>query len=456
MDKNLELAELRVRMITAARDVLALIRSRLFVDFRFMDSAVARLDTENDDMIGTLSTRGNILYYNAKHVIETYKNEPQRMTREYMHSILHCVFRHQFVSPKIDRNKWNLACDVAVENILTEMASKDLSCRGEQFQEGFLSKLKSENSTITAERVYKYLNDKKISDEEIKKLAEIFERDNHVTWWPEDDKQSNDSANDNNGSSAEDKMKELRELQKEWEDISTRLDVDLETLSREKGGAKALIQNLKEVNRQRYDYSEFLRKFAIMGEDLMINDDEFDYIYYTYGLEHYKNMPLVEPLEYKETRKICDFVIAIDTSGSCQGEIVQKFLEKTYNIMMQQENFFKKINLRIMQCDDKIEDEIKIESKEDFDTYMKFMQIKGFGGTDFRPVFKLTDELVEKKEFKNLKGVIYFTDGYGQYPEKKPNYDAAFIFLGYDDQRPQPPAWAMRIVLDEEQITKEQ
>lgn len=454
MDKNIELAELRVRMITAARDILALIRSRLFIDFRFMDSAVARLDIENDDMIRTLSTRGNILYYNAKHVIETYKDEPQRMTREYLHSVMHCIFRHQFVSDKIDKAKWNLACDVAVENILTEMDSKDLDCKGEQYQEDFLNKLKKDNAPITAERVYKYLNDNKISDEEIKKISELFVRDNHVTWWPDDDKKDDD-VSDGSGKSAEDKMKELRDLQKEWEDISSMLDVDLETLSREKGGAKALIQNLKEVNRQRYDYSEFLKKFAVSGEDLMINNDEFDYIYYTYGLEHYGNMPLVEPLEYKETKKICDFVIAIDTSGSCQGEIVQKFLEKTYNIMMQQENFFKKINIRIIQCDDKIEDEIKIESKEDFDTYMKFMQIKGFGGTDFRPVFERVDELINKKEFKKLKGVIYFTDGYGQYPEKKPNYDAAFIFLGYDAERPQPPAWAMRIVLDEEQITKE-
>ncbi|MCI1931783.1 MAG: VWA-like domain-containing protein [Clostridia bacterium] len=453
MDKNIELAELRVRMITAARDILALIRSRLFIDFRFMDSAVARLDIENDDMVKTLSTRGNILYYNAKHVIETYKDEPTRMNREYLHSVMHCVFRHQFVSPKIDRAKWNLACDVAVENILTEMGSKDLNCKGEQYQEDFLNKLKKDNASITAERVYKYLNDNKYSDDEVKKISELFERDNHVTWWPDNDSKDEEST-DGNGKSAEDKMKELRELQKEWEDISSMLNVDLETLSREKGGIKALIQNLKEVNRQKYDYSEFLKKFAIMGEDLMINDDEFDYIYYTYGLERYGNMPLVEPLEYRETKKICDFVIAIDTSGSCQGEIVQKFLEKTYNIMMQQENFFKKINIRIIQCDDKIEDEIKIESKDDFDTYMKFMQIKGFGGTDFRPVFERVDELVEKKEFKKLKGVIYFTDGYGKYPEKKPNYDTAFIFLGYDAERPQPPSWAMRIVLDEEQITQ--
>ena len=33
-------------------------------------------------------------------------------------------------------------------------------------------------------------------------------------------------------------------------------------------------------------------------------DEEFDYILYTYGLQLYENMPLVEPLEYKDGRLI--------------------------------------------------------------------------------------------------------------------------------------------------------
>ena len=119
---------------------------------------------------------------------------------------------------------------------------------------------------------------------------------------------------------------------------------------------------------------------------------------------------------------------------------------------MQQESFFNKINVRIIQCDDKIEDEALIKSKDDFKTYIKFMNIKGFGGTDFRPVFERVNELVAKKEFKKLKGVIYFTDGYGHYPENMPNYKAAFIFLGYDAQRPTPPAWAIKLTLDETEI----
>ena len=85
-----------------------------------------------------------------------------------------------------------------------------------------------------------------------------------------------------------------------------------------------------------------------MREDIQINPEEFDYVYYTFGMERYGNIPLIEPLEYKEVRKVRDFVIAIDTSGSCAGEVVQKFLDKTYSLFTQQENFFKKINLHIL------------------------------------------------------------------------------------------------------------
>ena len=64
----------------------------------------------------------------------------------------------------------------------------------------------------------------------------------------------------------------------------------------------------------------------VMGESVQMNDDEFDYIYYTYGLERYGNMPLVEPLEYKDSKKVREFVIAIDTSASCRGALVKSFL----------------------------------------------------------------------------------------------------------------------------------
>ena len=66
------------------------------------------------------------------------------------------------------------------------------------------------------------------------------------------------------------------------------------------------------------------------------NPDEFDYIYYTYGLDRYGNMPLIEPLEYREARAVHDFAIAIDTSESVSGDLAAG-VRKTYNILKQAE-----------------------------------------------------------------------------------------------------------------------
>lgn len=115
------------------------------------------------------------------------------------------------------------------------------------------------------------------------------------------------------------------------------------------------------------DYTAFLKKFAALGEAMRINDDEFDYIFYTYGLRLLKNMPLIEPLEYKQIKAIREFVIAIDTSGSTSGELVQRFIQKTYNILQSTESFFTKINVHIIQCDADIQEDVKITSREGFD-----------------------------------------------------------------------------------------
>lgn len=92
--------------------------------------------------------------------------------------------------------------------------------------------------------------------------------------------------------------------------------------------APMLMEQLRAQNRKRYDYREFLRRFSVLKEEMQVDMDTFDYIYYHYGMEHYGNLPLIEPLETKETRKIEDFVIVVDTSMSCKGELIQKFLEE--------------------------------------------------------------------------------------------------------------------------------
>ena len=80
------------------------------------------------------------------------------------------------------------------------------------------------------------------------------------------------------------------------------------------------------------------------------------------------------------------------------------------------------------------------------------MKIHGLGGTDFRPVFEYVDKLIENREFTNLKGLIYFTDGFGTFPAKKPKYESAFVFLEQEDNNFNVPPWAIKLILKKDEI----
>ena len=212
---------------------------------------------------------------------------------------------------------------------------------------------------------------------------------------------------------------------------------------------------LEVENRERYDYRKFLRKFAVLKETVQVDPDSFDYVFYHYGMELYGNMPLIEPLETKELRRVEDFVIVIDTSMSCSGELVQQFLEETYSVLTQSETYFKKVNIHIIQCDDQVREDVTIASAEALKAYMERITLNGCGGTDFRPAFQYVDKLVRKQQFSRLKGLLYFTDGRGIYPVRRPVYDTAFVFMEQDFLDVDVPPWAIKIILSPEDLGRD-
>ena len=65
------------------------------------------------------------------------------------------------------------------------------------------------------------------------------------------------------------------------------------------------------------------------------------------------------------------------------------------------------------------------------------------------------DELVGKQRFSRLKGLLYFTDGRGIYPVKRPVYDTAFVFMEQDFLDVDVPSWAMKIILSPEDLDRD-
>lgn len=414
-----------------AEQVMEHARDHILINMRFLDVALSALVLVAMPGSGRIACDGKKLYYDPVLVLKEYKKSSSYAVRCYLHVLFHLIFYHSFRYDKVEREVWNVAADIAVENTILELGFSGSSMQEDDAMRRKLKVLSEDISALTAERIYRYLKNTQASKRELSELSALFYRDAHI-YWQENEK--------------------LEITMEQWKKLSERVQADLKSFSKGKNNSESFEKNLAEAVKDRYNYAELLKKFTVMNENIQVNDDEFDYIYYTYGLNHYGNMPLIEPLEYKDSKKIREFVIALDTSASCRGPIVQAFLRKTYSILKSEDTFFRKMNVHIIQCDSQVQKDSKITCQEDFDAFLKTEKLTGFGSTDFRPVFEHVEKLLQNGEFEDLKGLIYFTDGYGVYPQKMPSYDVMFAFINDNDTGPEVPSWAIKVVLEAEEF----
>ena len=437
--------------------ILDVIRSELYLNFRYMDMALSALTFSANEQIHTLATDGSFLFFSREQILRVYQKNPLFLNRAYLHSVLHCVFRHLWMRGSRKPVLWNLACDIAVEWIIDSFdktsTRRTLSLRRMKYYEH----LKNENIPVTAAAIYRDLLS--VTDHEEQAALQFeFYTDDH-RFWPKDPARSPSSAR----------------AGENWEKIGRRVTKEMERKGNEESDSFSSVQTQIQQGRSRRSYQEFLRKFTVLKEEMHCDYDAFDLNYYTYGLRLYKNMPLIEPLESREIMKIQEFVIVIDTSYSTNGPLVRRFLEETFQIIRQRDSFFRKSHIRIIQCDNQVHADTVIESEEDIARLLKDFSLIGGGGTDFRPAFAYVNRLLDEGVFHNLRGLLYFTDGKGIYPAKRPPYETAFIFIdepaarqdtagsvvssasgkqenaaGITGLMPEVPAWAMRIHLDED------
>jgi len=133
---------------------------------------------------------------------------------------------------------------------------------------------------------------------------------------------------------------------------------------------------------------------------------------------------------------------------------VRQFLACTYAILRSTETFTRKVNIYIIQCDNQVRKETVIEDLEGLRRYMENFELSGGSATDFRPVFERVRELQAEGAFTSLRGLIYFTDGMGIYPQKRPPYDVAFVLLEEPPLSVKMPPWAIRLVLDTPELER--
>lgn len=556
-------------------------RYELSLSMRHLARALDRLPYEMDFNTQRMGTEGERIHFHPEFIFQLFMESPQKLNRLYMHSLLHCLFRHMFKNEDKKEELWNMACDIHVEYVLDSLDVDLLKRPAGEYRENTFQKLEEKIKTLSAERIYQYLEEADLDYDAWERLEREFYKDDHVFWkvidrkdapgqegegdgdgaplpLPEDftpndnpsgeenEGEKKDSGDNTSAEKSEDKDKSPREgkssedaspqsgtpsngegkeeknqeagnqepenrgsegegntgegnsgedsqgeakqedsqsgnssgkkqeerkkaenrkptgqekreereakkkrddLSKEWEDISKRTEQEIEHSSKEKQEEQGSLAWFLRLEQKKYtDFRDFLRRLSVDREEMEVDLDSFDYGYYYYGLEQYGNMPLIEENEYREGRKLQELVIAIDTSHSTKGEMVKGFLEETAGILKQKDAFFQKVKVHILECDDELRKDICLENVEDLEQYSKNFTVKGGYGTDFRPVFRYVSDLQKRGELKNLKGLMYFTDGKGRYPKEAPPYVTAFVFpKGEDIDDDNVPFWAMKL-----------
>ena len=378
-------------------------------------------------------TDGETFFYEPKLFLNLYMEKgAQGINRFFLHTLFHLLYRQ--VRENTESSPfWHLACDMVTEYTIDALEQEELTGKMSKAAQEFCSQIWENGEGLSAEAVEERLERKKFSPSELEFWQKCFEQDNHTLW------------------------KEIKEEQTEkLLDWALSLKASGEDGSGngfgKRGTQRGYKQEWYELQEERKrNYNKFLRRFTVEREELQLDMEAFDYIPYLYGLSHYGNLPFLEPLEYTEAKKLEELVIAIDTSASCKRPTVQRFLQETYAVLGQQENFFKKLRVHIIQCDCYLQEDVKVTCEKEWKEYLRHIKIQGGGGTDFRPVFRYVNEMLADGRLKNLKALLYFTDGDGIYPREKPDYEAVFLLTKEPPKEANVPSWATLLYMDERQ-----
>ena len=429
-------------------------RSRLMACLPYMNLALLKMPvtlTEGNALVqetirqghGVCSTDGKEITWVTQDILTRFSRGEQYVSRAYLHMVLHCIFLHPFAYDRMNGTWWDAAADIAVEHTIRGLGFRELMCSEDIRQRETETRLLGHLDEITAEEIYRAMQADPELAKELVLSRGIFAQDEHHAWI------TSDSDERVIRQSLYARADKTDAPENSWRRVQANIHLLKQDDSNRRGDrAGSRVIEAGDIRPAYRDYARLLLQFAVPSEEARLNPEEFDYIYYTYGLKLYKRIPLVEPLEYREARKVHDLMIAIDTSGSTQGTRVRSFLSQTCAILGRGDCFFDRFRLHLVQCDCEIQHDDLITSREEFTRIIRRYRIKGAGGTSFEPVFTYARELMDAGEGTDLQGIIYFTDGYGKFPSEDPGIPTVFVLYDTDISDDELPVWARTVRID--------
>ncbi len=339
-------------------------KSRLMMENPYFGTLVSGLQMRINNDIAAVSPQGDLLEYNDEYL--------EVLNIEEVMSILANAAMHQALF-HADRGQgrvgslWHLASDYAINALLVENG----------FSLPPLANYSSRFERLYAEEIYSTL----LGEQERPDLETTQEQTSEVS-----------SSND------EPFFESLID-QEEYEMLLEQLEVKMAKQGELPKGIERFVKLT--YNTQIAWRDELYRYVNTHAKS--------DYRMFPSSKKHlYRGIAL--PSIYGEELKIA---VAIDTSASIEEALLEYFLSELYEIMQ----IFSNYRIELIECDATIQNIQSLTPLEPFTP-----QLKGGGGTDFRPVFDYLETL--HGEFKFL---IYFTDAEGVFPSYLPTIDTLWV-----------------------------
>ncbi len=402
---------------------LAAARTRLIIDKPFLGALVLRLPMimADPEWCATTATDARQFFYNPEFIEQLTLSETQFILA---HEALHCALSHFARREHRIKHRWDVACDYAINPLLTE--------DGLQAPPGSL--LLREFEGMTAEEIYPCLEDnenEQTLDQHLYDQPEDQKRNQDPSPEPPPPKPENQDDSDN-GASPQQQPDENTQGAPQPPPLSQdeQDNLSVQWQQRLAGAAQQAMQAGK-LSGDMARLVDFLiqpqlpwRMLLARYMSSLARDD------YSYTRPSTRRG---DPAIFPSLRSSqVDVVIALDTSGSISQTEMKEFVSEIDSIKGQM-----RARILLQACDASLAEQGPW-TYEPWDEFGLPEDIKGGGGTDFRPIFKWIETLDRTPDL-----LIYFTDAEGQFPELDPYYPVIWLVKGK-----QPIPWGQRIQLN--------
>ena len=429
--------EKKKKLETNAKKIVDAARRKLALELPDLLPVIYLLPMESCERPGPLWTDGETLFYHPETVARTYLENRKAIGEQLLHILAHGLLGHYGKRKGQTKQLFDAAADLKAADFISRLAKDYVHPRKWPQATRELMNAQRENSL---EQVYLA----PANSEEAKNLvlhARPLHTDDHRFWGKPQSKRSGSG----NGMAS----KNMSEL---WE--AARQQVAAGFAGKGKGDlAGDLSEVYREAEESGVSYRDFLRRFMDISERVEIDPDSIDRILYHVGLSLTGNVPLVEPEEVREDAGVLNLAVALDTSGSCHGEVMKQFLGELLAIL--RDSGGPRVEITLIQCDAEIQHVDVLTREDDADRILVGFQTYGCGGTDFRPVFDyVTRSREDMEEGRPFRGLLYLSDGWGDFPDDKPDYPVAFLFPREEDEWPwgcpMIPDWVTQVRIQDD------